>query len=307
MRILFAGTPLFAKIQLEALAAKYDIVAVYTQADRPAGRGQKQHESEVKVLAKALQLPIEQPLTLKDPDAVAHFKSYQPDVLIVAAYGLILPKTILDVPKYGCINVHASLLPRWRGASPIQQAILHGDNETGITLMRMNEGLDTGNILAQQKCVIAPNETAHSLHDKLAQIGAKLLTEKLDKIVAIEGDMQNDRLATHAKKINKQDAKMNWQATAVECDRAVRAYNPWPIAFSEIDSMCVRIWQSEVVPLRTGKPGTIVDVTPHGILVATKYDGLLITKAQLPGKNVMPFADILHGHAHTFAINNQFT
>lgn len=307
MKIIFAGTPLFAKVQLAALFAQHEILAVYTQADKPAGRGQKQHESEVKVFAKSQQLPIEQPLTLRDPDTQAHFASFRADVAIVAAYGLILPKPILSAPRFGCINVHASLLPRWRGASPIQQAILHGDKETGITLMRMNEGLDTGNILIQRQCAIAPNDTSQSLHDKLAELGAMLLTEKLNDIVSIDGDVQNEALATHAKKINKSDAKLNWNLTAQECNRAVRAYNPWPVAYSEIEGITLRIWQSEVVPLRSGKPGTIVDVTPHGILVATKQDGLLITKAQLPGKNVMPFADILHGHAHLFAINNYFT
>ncbi len=295
MRIVFAGTPEFAEFQLRALLdAKFNIVAVYTQPDRPAGRGQHLHPSPVKILAQAHGLPVENTLET--------LSNYQPDVMIVAAYGVLLPASVLQIPRFGCINVHASLLPRWRGASPIQQAILAGDAQTGVTLMRMDAGLDTGNILATANMAISPTETAESLQKALAVLGAKCLVEKLEQIVKLPGTPQDAAFATHAPKINKAQAHIHWQLPAHVIERQIRAFNPWPIATTSINQQLLRIWQAEIVSLSSVyKPGTIVDQTPRGIIVATGEQGLLITAAQLPGKKCMAFADILKSRATLFA------
>ncbi len=300
MKIIFAGTPVFAQTQLEALlTTSHDIVAVYTQPDKPAGRGQHLQMSPVKELALKQGLPIEQPVSLKTAQALETLKQYQADVMIVAAYGLILPETVLNQPRYGCINVHASLLPRWRGASPIQQAILAGDQETGITLMRMDKGLDTGNILATGRIAIQNTDTSETLHDKLAIQGAKMLFHILEEIVEIPGEKQRDADATHAPKITKNAALIDWQQSAIEIDRQIRAYFPWPIAHTLIDGQVLRILQANRVDLH-GAPGTIIKQTANGIVVAANTGALEITKAQLPGKKALPMSEILKGHASLF-------
>lgn len=308
MRIAFAGTPEFAKIQLEALLnTSHEVVVVYTQPDRPVGRGQHVQPSPVKTVALAHDIPIEQPEHLKDISALAQLEKYHVDVMIVAAYGLLLPSSFLQIPKFGCINVHASLLPRWRGASPIQQAILHGDKETGITLMKMDVGLDTGNILAQAPIDISNNETSTSLHDKLAQTGAHLLQTKLESIVGKVGQPQDPQFATLAPKITKQQAKVDWNESAVDIARKIRAFNPWPIAFSELDGTIVRLWEAQAINQSlTGAPGTILDHTELGIIVATSDGGLLITAAQLPGKKHLPVPEILKSQHELFAKGQQF-
>lgn len=308
MRIVFAGTPTFAEIQLHALIeAKYEIVVVYTQPDKPAGRGQHLHESEVKTLALKHNIPCEQPHSLKSPEAYDTLKQYSPDVMIVAAYGLILPPNVLKMPRFGCINVHASLLPRWRGASPIQQAILAGDKETGITLMQMDAGLDTGDILVQKECLISPDETAQSLHDKLAHLGAKLLVKKLDEIThSPHPQKQEATQATIAPKISKEQAHIRWDVPAIEIERKIRAFNPWPIAFSHIGVENVRIFAAKVIPgIVEDDFGTIVSHTSEGIVVATTKELLLLTHGQLPGKKALPFSEILKGHHHLFAIGQR--
>lgn len=311
MRIVFAGTPTFAEIQLDALLqSKHKIVAVYTQPDKPAGRGQHLQMSPVKILAQKHHIPVEQPVSLKSQDAFSTLQQYQPDVMIVAAYGLLLPQSILTLPRFGCINVHASLLPRWRGASPIQQAILAGDQETGITLMQMDVGLDTGDILAQKSCTITQHDTSETLHDKLAILGAELLIEKLEKIThSPQPRKQNESniLATHAGKITKEQGRIDWTSSAKEIDQKIRAFNPWPVAFSHIDGTLIRIWKAFALPgtVLDKPPGNIIDHTP-GMLVATS-DGLLcIEQAQLPGKKVMAISEILKGHSEQFAIGKQF-
>ncbi|MGE3319320.1 MAG: methionyl-tRNA formyltransferase [Candidatus Berkiella sp.] len=303
MKIIFAGTPEFAKIQLEALLeTAHEVVAVYTQPDKPAGRGQHLHMSPVKELALQHQLPIEQPLSLKNEEAQKTLASYQADVMIVAAYGLILPEAVLNLPRYGCINVHASLLPRWRGASPIQQAILAGDKETGITLMRMDKGLDTGNILATGRLEIDAKETSQTLHDRLAIQGAKMLYHILEEIVELPGEKQPEIGVTYAPKITKEASLIDWRQSAQEIDRQIRAYNPWPVAQTVIDSQMIRIHEAIIVDgENTSSAGTIIRTTAQGITVQTGKDLLLITKAQLPGKKAMPISEILKGHATLFA------
>ncbi|MBS0287885.1 MAG: methionyl-tRNA formyltransferase [Proteobacteria bacterium] len=304
MRIVFAGTPEFAAIQLQALLqAKFEIVAVYTQPDKPAGRGQHLHESEVKQIAKAHGLPIEQPNTLKTPQAQTTLAQYNADLMIVAAYGLLLPKAILETPRLGCINVHASLLPRWRGASPIQQAILHGDKETGVTLMQMDEGLDTGDMIATIGYTLSPQETAQSLHDKLAALGANLLVEKLPQINTLTRTKQDPQLVTHAGKIHKEDALVNWQDSAINIDRKIRAFTPWPIAYTKIDGQILRLWQAQIVNAKE-KPGKIIEHTPQGIVIATGENSILITHAQLPGKKMMPTIELIKGHHDLFALGH---
>ncbi len=311
MRIVFAGTPEFAAIQLKALLdAKFEVVAVYTQPDKPAGRGQHLHMSPVKELALLHHIPVEQPSTLKNDEAITTLKKYDADLMVVAAYGLLLPKSILDTPRFGCINVHASLLPRWRGASPIQQAILAGDKETGVTLMQMDVGLDTGDMLAKTAYLLKPTDTSTTVHDALAQQGAQLLTEQLAQFENVKKwpnlQPQDDKLATHAPKILKEQAKIDWHLSAVEIDRKVRGFNPWPCAFSTIQNNILKLWQGEVIYNQpSGAPGEIVAHTAQGIIIATSQDAFLLTHAQLPGKKMMPITELIKGHQDLFAIGNK--
>ncbi len=310
MRIVFAGTPEFAAIQLKALIeAKFDVVAVYTQPDKPAGRGQQLHASPVKELAKLHQIPVEQPNTLKTDDALLTLKKYNADLMVVAAYGLLLPKAILETPRFGCINVHASLLPRWRGASPIQQAILSGDKETGVTLMQMDVGLDTGDMLAKVTYTLKSTDTATTVHDALADLGSSLLTEQLMQFKNLQRwhqvQPQNSALATHAPKIHKEQALIDWNTPAIEIDRKIRGFNPWPVAYTLIQEQVLRLWQAATVPNKQpAKPGEIIAHTPQGIMIATSDNALLLTHAQLPGKKMMPVTELLKGHPALFAIGN---
>lgn len=308
MRIAFAGTPVFAEFQLQALLdTDHDIVVVYTQSDKPSGRGQHLIPSPVKSLATICNIPVEQPTTLKTSEAQTTLKDYQPDVMIVAAYGLLLPPDVLAIPRYGCINVHASLLPRWRGASPIQQAILAGDTETGITLMKMDEGLDTGGILAQAICPILATDTSQDLHDRLARLGTTLLMTSLDECIEKTPLPQDNNLATHAPKITKELAVCDWKKPASLIERQIRAFCPWPILHTVIGENPLRLWHANVVPLTAqAAPGTIVAHTPEGIVVATGHDGLLLTHAQLPNKKVLPLTEILKSRHALFAVNQQF-
>jgi len=308
MRIAFAGTPGFALTQLEALFhTSHEIIVVYTQPDKPTGRGQHLQASPVKTFALAHQLPLEQPLTLRTEEALTYFASYQPDILIVAAYGLLLPDAFLQIPRYGCINVHASLLPRWRGASPIQQAILAGDSETGITLMEMTAGLDEGDMLVRAACPITTKDTTESLHLKLADLGARLLKENIDKIPSLPRIPQEKNQVTYAPKIKKETAHIQWEQDADQIERKIRAYFPWPIAYGFLETR-IRFWKGHVAPLpKTSAPGTIMASTPEGILVATGQGGLLLTHAQLPGKQCLPVSEILKGHEVLFTPGRIFT
>jgi methionyl-tRNA formyltransferase len=300
MRIIFAGTPDFAAESLKALLhSGHDICAVYTQPDRPAGRGRKLTPSPVKQVALEHQIPVEQPLNFKDEASLRQLASYQADLMIVVAYGLLLPQAVLDTPRLGCINVHASLLPRWRGAAPIQRAILAGDKETGVGIMKMEAGLDTGPVLLEARCAIKASDNAQSLHDKLAELGAATLLESL---VDIEQGLQHavpqdDSQMTYAAKLQKQEAVIDWQQSAVQILRQINAFNPWPVAQTLWRDDTLRIWQAELGNEQNdAAPGTVTAVSKQGIDVATGSGKLRITQLQVPGKRAMQVQDFLNAN-----------
>lgn len=311
LKIIFAGTPEFALPMLEALfESPHEIVMVLTQPDRPAGRGLKLHASPIKQFALDQHLPVFQPNTLRDEAVQQQLAELNADVMIVVAYGLILPKAILTLPRLGCINVHASLLPRWRGAAPIQHAILAGDTESGISIMQMDEGLDTGPVYERRSCEITAHENASQLHDKLAQMGAESLRNTLDKLQHGNAHTiaQNNDYATYAAKITKNDAAIQWQHTAVEIDRVIRAFNPWPVAFSTLNDQHIRIWQA--TPLTTSTPalpGTLIQNNLHEIIVATGQGDLRLDNLQLPGGKTLAAKELLNAHAALFAPGQQFS
>ena len=293
-RVVFAGTPEFALRALEALTvAGYEPVAVLTQPDRPAGRGKRLTASPVKIYAAARGIPVLQPQTLRDDKAVAEIEALAPDVLIVAAYGLILPQRVLDIPRHGCINVHASALPRWRGAAPIQAAILAGDAATGVSLMAMTAGLDCGPVYAIEPIPIGRDETAGALHDRMATAGGDLLVQKLDDILAgrLEPVPQDDALATYAPKIDKDDARLDWSLPAAELARRVRAYNPFPGAFFFVDDVRVKCWGASPVDGEPGTPGRVVQCDRGGVVVACGTGRLSLDTLQLPGKRRVSAAE----------------
>ena len=287
-RVLFAGTPEFALASLQALTGAGIVpVAVLTQPDRPAGRGKRVTASPVKQFALERGIDVLQPATLRDAGAVEAIAAFDPDVLVVAAYGLILPPAVLDVPAKGCLNVHASLLPRWRGAAPVQAAILAGDTETGVSLMAMTAGLDCGPVYVEEAVAIGPEETAGELHDRLAALGGELLVRHFDAIVngTLEAVEQDETAATYAGKISKQDARLDWQRPADELHRRVRAYNPVPGAFFLLDDMPVKCWRAGVAAGAAGTaPGEVVSAGHDGIVVACGSDALPLDSLQRPGK-----------------------
>jgi methionyl-tRNA formyltransferase len=299
LNIVFAGTPAFALPCLDALAAsKHHLKAIYTQPDRPAGRGRKLQASAVKEWAYAHHLPIYQPLHFKQQDTVHQLERLSPDVMIVIAYGLILPQVVLDLPRWGCINVHASLLPRWRGASPIQQAILQGDTETGVTIMQMDAGLDTGAILTRVTCPI-DNATSGELQDHLAQLAASPLLATLDALSSgtIQPQTQDNLLATYAPKINKDDALINWQQPAIEIDRQIRAFHPWPIAYTRAHDIRLRIHEAcALATTHNQTPGTILSIDKAGMLIAAGSDAILVQRLQFPGAKAMSVAQWLNAN-----------
>lgn len=298
LKIVFAGTPAFGLPCLDALAqSTHEIQAIYTQPDRPAGRGRKLQASAVKEWALMRNIPVYQPLNFKSPEAIAELAALKPDLLIVIAYGLILPKAVLEIPRLGCVNVHASLLPYWRGASPIQHAILHGDSESGVTIMQMDVGMDTGDMLRKVSCPITNTDTATTLHDKLAAISAQPLLQTIEELAnnTAKPEVQDGSLATYAGKINKEDALINWQRSAKEIDCQIRAFNPWPIAYTLLHEEVLRIHQAHVVDMDLNQaPGTVVHLDKKGMLVATAHQGLLVEKIQLPGGKVITVADCLN-------------
>ncbi len=308
MKIVFAGTPEFAAVALAALIdSQHDIVAVYTQPDRPAGRGRKLAASPVKQLALEHGITVEQPLNFKNQTDRDTLSAYQADVMVVAAYGLILPVPVLNTPRRGCLNIHASLLPRWRGAAPIQRAILAGDSATGITIMQMDAGLDTGDILLKRETPIMQEDTAASLHDRLADLGAQAIQEAL---LLLEQDRQqpekqDEQLATYAKKISKQEASINWQDSAEQIHRQIRAFYPWPVAQTRYNDKVIRIHRAEMIRQATqAKAGEIVRYNKEGLWVACGEDQLCITQAQLPGARAMSIVDIYNGHPQLFEIGS---
>lgn len=312
MKIIFAGTPEFSLPALKALYnSSHKICAVYTQPDRPAGRGLKLTASPVKLLAEELGLPIYQPTSLKNLDAQEQFLAFNADVFIDVACGFLIPKEILKAPKYGCVNIHPSLLPRWRGAAPIQRAILAGDKITGVTIMQMDAGLDTGAIYKQIPLPIADDDTTVSLWKKCSEIGAKLLLEVLEDIENQRAVLvsQDNTKANYAEKITKEEARLNWNLSAIEIDRCIRAYNPWPIAYTEIDGEIIKVWQAQVLVDKLSEkkiPGTIIKVDKNGIEVVTKDEILRLLKIQFPGGKILTVSDVLNSKKDLFVINKKF-
>lgn len=295
LNIIFAGTPEFGIPCLNALnQSSFVLQAVYTQPDRPAGRGRKLQSSAIKTWALEHQIPVYQPPHFKNKDTIDELARLKPDVMIVIAYGLILPSSVLMIPKFGCINVHASLLPMWRGAAPIQHAILHGDTHSGVTIMQMDVGLDTGPMLSKVICPIEKEDTAGDLHNKLALLATTPLLATLEalKVNAICPEKQDNALASYAHKINKEDAKIDWDEQALIIDRKIRAYHPWPVAYTAIGDSILRIHQVQMTDTASVQaPGTILRIDKYGMLVATGSHDLLIKKIQFPGAKAISVAE----------------
>lgn len=297
MRVVFAGTPEFAVTALQAvLAAGHDVPLVLTQPDRPAGRGMAMQASPVKQLALKQGLPLHQPSSLKSGESRQPILDARADIMVVAAYGLILPQAALDIPRLGCVNIHASLLPRWRGAAPIQRAILAGDSGTGITIMRMEAGLDTGPMLLRESLAIAEGDTAATLHDKLAELGARMIVEALPRLERGElaGEIQPSDGVSYAPKLEKAEAALDWRRPAAELDRAVRAFNPFPGAFGQIDGQVIKVWRAELVSGR-GAPGTVLAAGADGVVVACGEGALRLSVLQKSGGKRLAAGDFLHG------------
>ena len=297
MKVIFAGTPEFAAAALKALiAAGHDIPLVLTQPDRPAGRGMKLKASPVKEVALAHGLQVAQPENLKTDESRQPIQEAAADVMVVAAYGLILPQVVLDLPRLGCINIHASLLPRWRGAAPIHRAIEAGDPQTGITLMQMDKGLDTGAMLVKSAIPILTTDTTGSLHDKLADLGARDIVALLPRLAGgtMQGEKQDDALATYAKKIGKDDARLDWTRPAAELDRQIRAFDPFPGAYCLLRGEPLKIWAARRV-VADGDPGSVLTINKDALLVACGVDALAITEVQKPGGKRLPIAAFMTG------------
>lgn len=305
LRIIFAGTPDFAAASLAAvLNTEHQVVAVYTQPDRPAGRGRKLKPSPVKVLAVENEIPVYQPQSLRNEDAQQELAALDADLMIVVAYGLLLPQAVLDTPRLGCINVHASLLPRWRGAAPIHRALLAGDHETGITIMQMDAGLDTGDMLSISRCAIEATDTSGILHDRLADLGAKTLVDALDPLAAgkLTPEKQNDADACYASKLEKQEGQLDWSNSAESLALKIRGLNPWPVAYTEFEQQTLRVWKASAEATDTSAaPGTIIEQRRDTLLVATGQGCLALEELQLPGGKPMSVAALLNAHKERFA------
>lgn len=305
LRLVFAGTPDFAASHLEALiATQAPVVGVYTQPDRRAGRGKKLSPSAVKQVAVNANIPLFQPRSLRDEEAQRELAALAPDVIVVVAYGLILPQLVLDIPKYACINVHGSLLPRWRGAAPIQRTIEAGDSESGITIMRMEAGLDTGPMLAIDSLPVPADMSAGELHDALAIIGPTLLLKVLSDLPGFlqRETAQNDAAACYAHKLEKPEAEIDWTLSAEDIQRQTLAFNPFPGCWSMLDGDRIKIWRAQKHGGK-GMPGEIIAASEHGLEIACGKDSVLISELQLPGGRAMPAAELLRSKAEIFAIN----
>jgi methionyl-tRNA formyltransferase len=305
LNIIFAGTPDFAAVTLAALLkSRHKVIAVYTQPDRPAGRGRKLKASPVKQLALEHNLPVLQPTDLKGANEQQQLADFQPDLMVVAAYGLLLPRAVLDIPRFGCLNIHASLLPRWRGAAPIQRAILAGDTESGITIMQMDEGLDTGDMLLKLTTPISEEDTAQRLHDRLAVLGAEGLLQTLERLPGgLVPEPQDATLASYAKKLDKQEAAIDWRQPAMQIAHQVNALNPWPVAQTQLDDKVLRIWEAQ--PLSespNATPGTVIAESKQGIDIATGMGILRVTRLQLPGGKPLSAADFINSRQITGSI-----
>jgi methionyl-tRNA formyltransferase len=304
LRIIFAGTPDFAARHLDALlSSAHQVVGVFTQPDRPAGRGKKLMPSPVKVLAQQHNLPVFQPASLRAAENQQLIADLQADIMVVVAYGLILPKAVLEMPRLGCINVHGSLLPRWRGAAPIQRSLWAGDEETGVTIMQMDVGLDTGDMLYKLACPITAQDTSASLYDKLAQLGPQGLLETLAQLAEgrAQPQVQDEALVTYAEKLSKEEAKLDWSLPAAQLERCIRAFNPWPMSYFLIDEQPVKVWQASVIPASgRNTPGTIIEANKLGIQVATAEGVLNLEILQPAGKKAMSAQDLLNSRREWF-------
>ena len=303
LKIIFAGTPDFAARHLDALlASEHQVIGVFTQPDRPAGRGNKLTPSPVKVLAQAHDIPVFQPKSLKPEENQHLVADLQADIMVVVAYGLILPKAVLEMPRLGCINVHGSLLPRWRGAAPIQRSLWAGDSETGVTIMQMDVGLDTGDMLHKLACPITAEDTSASLYDKLAQLGPQGMLVTLGLLASgkAQPEVQNEEQVSYAEKLSKEEARLDWSLSAAQLERCIRAFNPWPMSYFLVDEQPVKVWQASVLPHQNKQPGEIIQADKHGIQVATADGVLNLLSLQPAGKKAMPAQDLLNSRREWF-------
>lgn len=311
LNIIFAGTPDFAATHLQALLnSEHNVIAVYTQPDKPAGRGKKLQASPVKQLAEAHHIPVYQPKSLRKEEAQAELQALNADVMVVVAYGLILPEAVLKAPKYGCLNVHGSLLPRWRGAAPIQRSIWAGDTETGVTIMQMDIGLDTGDMLHKVTTPILATETSASLYAKLAELAPPALLEVLNGLTSgqFKPEKQQDEQANYAEKLTKEEAKLDWNMTACQLERNIRAFNPAPMAYltlmvNEVEER-IKVYQAEVLPHQEKTVGMVLAVDKNGIQIATQQGVLNITQLQPAGKKPMSVQDFLNGRGDWFKVGS---
>ncbi|WP_440866964.1 methionyl-tRNA formyltransferase [Symbiopectobacterium purcellii] len=308
LRIIFAGTPDFAARHLDALlASSHQVVGVFTQPDRPAGRGNKLTPSPVKVLAEQHDVPVLQPKSLRPAENQQLVADLQADIMVVVAYGLILPQAVLDMPRLGCINVHGSLLPRWRGAAPIQRSLWAGDAETGVTIMQMDAGLDTGAMLHKLSCPITPQDTSASLYYRLAELGPQGLLMTLASLAqgTAVAEKQDDSLATYAEKLSKEEAKLDWSLSAEQLERCIRAFNPWPVSYITIDEQPVKVCKASALDTaHSAQPGTIVSADKQGIQVATAQGVLNLLQLQPAGKKPMSVQDLLNSRREWFTPGN---
>ena len=310
LNIIFAGTPDFAAQHLQALIdSPHNVIAVYTQPDKPAGRGKKLQASPVKQLAEQHQIPVYQPKSLRKPETQAELTALHADVMVVVAYGLILPQAVLDAPTYGCLNVHGSLLPRWRGAAPIQRAIWAGDKQTGVTIMQMDAGLDTGDMLHKVFCDIDLQDTSADLYHKLAEIAPNALIEVLNHLTdgTFIAEPQDGTPSNYAEKLSKEEAKLDWQLSAAQLERNIRAFNPWPMAYLQLtdeqgNPQTLKVYQATVLPSVSQTPGTIISADKNGIQIATADGVLNLLQLQPAGKKPMSTQDLLNGRADWFAV-----
>ncbi|PXW49800.1 methionyl-tRNA formyltransferase [Grimontella sp. AG753] len=309
LRIIFAGTPDFAARHLDALlSSEHQIVGVFTQPDRPAGRGKKLMPSPVKVLAEEKGIPVFQPVSLRPQENQQLVADLQADAMVVVAYGLILPKAVLEMPRLGCLNVHGSLLPRWRGAAPIQRSLWAGDTETGVTIMQMDVGLDTGDMLYKLSCPITAEDTSATLYDKLAQLGPQGLLATLTQIAAgtATPEIQDETQVTYAEKLSKEEALLDWSLPAEQLERCIRAFNPWPMSYFVIEDQPVKVWKASVINSQAkAEPGTIIEANKQGIQVATAEGILNLESLQPAGKKAMNAQDLLNSRREWFTPGNR--
>lgn len=307
LNIIFAGTPDFAARHLDALLSSgHNVVGVFTQPDRPAGRGNKVTASPVKVLAEQHNLPVFQPKSLRPEENQQLVAALNADVMVVVAYGLILPAPVLAMPRLGCINVHGSLLPRWRGAAPIQRALWAGDDETGVTIMQMDVGLDTGDMLYKLACAIEPDDTSATLYNKLAVLGPEGMLATLSALAEgrAQPEVQDETQVSYAEKLSKEEARLDWQLSAAQLERCIRAFNPWPVSYFTVDDNSVKVWKATVLPHVNKQPGEIVQADKKGIQIATRDGVLNMEELQPAGKKPMKAQDLLNSRREWFTPGN---